>query len=103
MQPITYLILALLRLQTPQIDIVAPSDPAIKVLNVGAGSFSPVTLSLLPYTFVLQNNSTRDITGLAVVWEPVGGKPQTLLADSYTTKRPVVLANGGYAYLRPNQ
>ena len=79
MQPITYLILAaLFGVQAPLVDIIAPADPVITIQRIGAGSFSPQTLALIPYTIVLTNNSTHDITGLAVEWA-AGGPPQVLL------------------------
>jgi hypothetical protein len=95
MQPISYWIVTmLLGVQAPQVDIVGPVDPAITVQRIGGGSFSERTLALIPYTLVLTNNTTHDITGFAVVWEPVGGPPQTLVSDSYTSKQPVVAAKG---------
>src|SRR5437899_6272559 len=60
-----------------QVDVVAPADSRITVQRIA------------PYSIVLTNNTTHDITGLAVEWA-AGGLPQTLLLGHYGFKQPVV-------------
>ena len=94
MQPITYFFLALLLgLQAPQVEIVAPADPAIIVQRIGGGSFSQRALELIPYSVVL--TTTKDILGLAVQWLPEGGKSWTTQSEIFgaTTKTPIVSAD----------
>src|SRR5262249_23546860 len=64
-----------------QVDVVAPADSRITIERSA------------PYTIVLTNNTTHDITGLAVEWA-AGGPPQTLLLGHYGFKEAVVPAKG---------
>ena len=92
-------------LKSPQVDIVAPADPAITVHRIGTapGNLSEVRPALLPYRIMMTNNTDRDIVGLAVTWTPEGCQPYGMQSESFgsTTKSPVVPARG-QAILRPD-
>src|SRR5438093_3718722 len=86
------------------VNVVAPPDASITVVRLDS-SANPTAANffaqkswaaLAPYTLVLTNNNTQDITGLAVQWQPDGGKLKTVLSDSFgiSPKRPVVPAKG---------
>jgi hypothetical protein len=90
------MILAFLLQASPQIDIVAPADPAITVNR-------PTGPAYIPYMVVLTNNADRDIVAVAVMWTPEGGQPYGVQSESFgsTTKTPVVPARG-QAILTPD-
>jgi len=77
------MILAVLLHAAPQIDIVAPADPAITVNRPAGPAYTP-------YMVVLTNKTDRNIVGLAVTWTPEGGQPYGAQSESFasTTKTP---------------
>ncbi len=73
-----------------QVDIVAPADTRITIQRIA------------PYSIVLTNNTTHDITGLTVEWA-AGGPPQVLLLGHYGFKQPVVPTKGMIVLRPPNE
>jgi hypothetical protein len=72
MKTIAYLVLVIavgLPQENVQVDVIPPVVPPDGRITVER--------TTAPYTIVLTNNSTHDITGLAVEWV-AGGPPQTL-------------------------
>src|SRR5262245_60275045 len=93
MKAVAYLVLVLaagLPQTNVQVDVVAPADTRVTIERTTA-----------PYTIVLTNNTTHDITGLVVEWA-AGGPPQTLLLGHYGFKQPVVRVKGLIVLRPPN-
>ena len=90
MKAIAYLVLAVLLQTTVQVDIAPLADSRITIERTTA-----------PYTILLTNNTTHDITGLVVEWA-AGGPPQILLLGHYGFKEAVAPAKGMIVLRPPN-